>query len=285
MQTIPVKIRLNQYGPIVLLGIILLMLYYKVIVVLVQQWWDDPNYSHGFLVPLVSGYFIWQKRKKLKEITKSFDPRGLIVITIGLGIYLIGVAGAELFSVRISLIIVISGLIFYFYGKGIMKELWFPLVFLFFMVPLPYIIYYSITFPLQIFSTKLTYALLNFVGISAIRQGNIIHLQNYSLEVIEACSGLRSAMTLSALGATLAYITQKAIWQKMLLFLSSIPVAIIANVLRLFVTAIIALIFGIKHAEGFLHEVSGIFVFVSALTILGIEGILIAWVGKRKNTG
>ncbi|MFQ5674968.1 MAG: exosortase/archaeosortase family protein, partial [bacterium] len=175
-------------------------LYFQVVVVLLQQWKEDPNYSHGFLVPLVSGYFVWNKRKALKSLPRRTHFVGLLLLIAGLAIYVIGVAGAELFSMRISMIVVLGGLIYYLFGKQMLKEIWFPLAFLAFMIPVPYVIYYAATFPLQILSTKLTNILLNIVGIAALRQGNIIYMQNYSLEVIEACSGLRSLMTLSALG-------------------------------------------------------------------------------------
>ncbi|MFH0931654.1 MAG: archaeosortase/exosortase family protein, partial [Candidatus Zixiibacteriota bacterium] len=134
-----------------------ILLYFQVIVGLVNDWWVDSNYSHGFLVPLVSAYLIWKKRDKLKSLEKKRSYWGFLILLLGLGIYIVGTAGSEYFSARFSLVIVLFGLTFYLNGKEWAKELLFPVAFLAFMVPIPYVIYYSIAFPMQLFSTKLSY--------------------------------------------------------------------------------------------------------------------------------
>jgi exosortase len=189
----------------------------------------------------------------------------LLILLLGLGIYIVGTAGAEYFSARFSLVIVLFGLIFYLNGKEWAKELLFPIAFLSFMVPIPYVIYYAIAFPMQLFSTKLTYYLLHFIGLPSIRQGNIIHLPNYSLEVVEACSGLRSLVSLLALGAFFAYITFKSNYKRIILFSSVFPIAIGANILRIFITALGAYVISPKLAEDFLHKLSGLIVFLTAV--------------------
>lgn len=265
-QKLPLKFNWSTY----LLALLFLLLYFQVIVDLVDQWWVDPNYSHGFLVPLVSIFLIWKKRDKLKTLERRRSYFGLLILLLGLGIYIVGTAGAEYFSARFSLVIVLFGLIFYLNGKEWARELLFPIAFLSFMVPIPYVIYYSIAFPMQLFSSKLTYLLLHFIGLPSIRQGNIIHLPNYSLEVVEACSGLRSLVSLLALGAFFAYITFKSNYKRIILFLSVFPIAIGANILRIFVTALGAYVVSPKLAEDFLHKLSGLIVFLTAVFSLFI---------------
>ncbi|RKY83713.1 exosortase [candidate division KSB1 bacterium] len=271
----------KKHLPLILLSILLIGIYFQVIIELVVQWWDDPNYSHGFLIPLVSGFFVWKARKKLGTLPTQNSNWGLLVLVAGLGLYVVGTAAMEYFSVRFSMVVVVIGLVLYFGGKKFLKTLWFPLVFLVFMIPIPYVIYYSVTFPMQLFSSKLACGFLQLSGLSVMRQGNVIHLPNYSLEVIEACSGLRSLMTLSALGAAMAYMTQKSLVGGVIVFFSSIPIAIGANVFRLVITALGAFLISPKFAEGFLHEASGLVVFLSGLFCLSLVAVAVRQLEKR----
>ena len=271
----------KKYLPLILLSILLIGIYFQVIIELVVQWWDDPNYSHGFLIPLVSGFFVWKARKKLGTLPTQNSNWGLLVLVAGLGLYVVGTAAMEYFSVRFSMVVVVIGLVLYFGGKKFLKTLWFPLVFLVFMIPIPYVIYYSVTFPMQLFSSKLACGFLQLSGLSVMRQGNVIHLPNYSLEVVEACSGLRSLMTLSALGAAMAYMTQKSLVGGVIVFFSSIPIAIGANVFRLVITALGAFLISPKFAEGFLHEASGLVVFLSGLFCLSLVAVAVRQLEKR----
>ena len=286
MQRLPgrkIKSRLNIHLPLIILALLLIVAYFQVIISLITTWWSDSNYSHGFLIPIVSGYFIWQKKEKLRKIVQDNSTIGLVILIIGLVIYIIGVSAAEYFSTSVSLVIVIFGIILYLYGKSFIKELWFPILFLFFMIPLPYVIYYAVTFPMQLFSTRVAALLLQLFGFAVYRQGNIIHLQNYTLEVVEACSGLRSLITLTALAAAMAYLTQKTASNRAFLFLLSIPIAIGANVFRIMLTASGAVLISPELAEGFLHEISGLVVFLVGFILLEIAGTSIKWFGKIKD--
>ncbi|MFQ5753370.1 MAG: exosortase/archaeosortase family protein, partial [bacterium] len=189
------------------------------------------------------------------------------------------------YSVRFSMIIVIAGMVLYLSGSAYLREVLFPIAFLVFAIPLPYTLFRSMTFPLQLFSTKATYSILTIFGIPALRQGNIIHLTNYSLEVIEACSGLRSIITLSALAAIFSYFSAGGMSKKVFMLGMSIPVAMAANVIRLLVTVFGALIFGPNFAEGFLHEFSGILVFLVGLAMLFFLGSMMKWIGRKKSIG
>jgi exosortase len=151
------------------------------------------------------------------------------------------------------------------------------------MIPIPYVIYYAVTFPMQLFSTKIAVFFLDLFSLPVTSQGNIINLPNYQLEVVEACSGIRSLMTLTALGAAMAYMTQKTVFSGIIVFLFSIPIAIGANVFRIFITAIGAYTISPKFAEGFIHEASGLIVFLVGFLSLGGVAMMIKWFGNIKD--
>lgn len=254
---------------IVLLLALFAVIYGPVLFGLVDDWNHDDNYSHGFLVIPISAFLIWQKRKTLREIPFSTCNWGLLLLFGSLVLLLIGVAGAEYFSTRVSMVGVLAGIVLYLTGWRFTREIWFPIAFLLFMIPVPYILYYSATFPLQLFGSKVAAFVIGLLGIPHLRQGNIIHLpDNYSLEVAEACSGLRSLVTLMALAALLAYWTQNSKIKSVILFLSAVPIAIGANVFRITVTAVGAYGISRKIAEDFLHELSGTIVFLFSLVCL-----------------
>lgn len=258
------------------------LLYLPVLIGLVGEWYTDDNYSHGFLIPLVTGWLLWKKRKKLKELISPVgDNAGLFVILAGMVIFVLANAMAEYFTLRVSLVITLYGLVWYLLGRKFAFAAWFELLYLLFMIPLPYVIYYSLTFPMQLFATKVTVKILSFIGMSAVQQGNIIHLPGYSLEVAEACSGLRSLISLLALGALYARLTQKDLPRQIILFVSTVPIAIAANVFRILFTAIGAYTISKELAEEFLHELSGMAVFVVAFIMLFIWGAIIK-IGKKK---
>jgi exosortase len=262
---------------------IVLLFYLPILKNLVSDWYNDSNYSHGFLVPLVSVYLIYKKREFLRNIPWVASKSGLLILVLGLLIFVVATAGAEYFSANLSLVIILLGLTWYFFGTKILKNIWFSFFFLLFMIPLPYTIYYSATFPMQLFSSKAVTILFNLLGLSALRQGNVIHLPNYSLEVVEACSGLRSLVSLLALGALWAYLTQKSRLKQVILFISTVPIAIAANIFRIFVTGFGAYVISPKLAEKFLHEVSGILVFLFSLVVLIIWGAILKWIGKKSS--
>ncbi|MEE9442658.1 MAG: exosortase/archaeosortase family protein [candidate division Zixibacteria bacterium] len=255
---------------------VLALLYIPVLIGLIEVWWADDNYSHGFLIPIISGYLLWKKRKALAEVPESTGNNlGLLILISGMVVFVLATAAAEYFTLRASLVITLFGLVWYLFGYQMIRKTWFELLFLFFMVPLPYVIYYSLTFPMQLYATTITTKILSFVGMSAIQQGNVIHLPGYSLEVAEACSGLRSLISLLALGALYARFTQITFGRQILLFLSTVPIAIAANIFRLLFTAVGAYTVSHELAEDFLHELSGMMVFVVAFIMLFIWGAVI----------
>jgi exosortase len=248
---------------------VLLVLYAHVLRSLVLQWYNDADYSHGFLVPVLSAYLVWQRRDKLRLIPRQSAPVwGLVIVLCSLGLLFLGSLGAELFLTRISMLGTICGLIVYFAGGRLLRGMAFPVAFLLFAIPFPVLIYNEIVFPLQFvasrFATK-TLELLNLFPV--MREGNVLVLPHMTLEVVEACSGIRSLMSLLALAAGFGYLTERSVPVRWLLFVAMVPLAIISNGTRVMITAIMANYIGPKAAEGFMHEFSGWVIFVVA-TIL-----------------
>lgn len=246
-----------------------------------QDWWSDPNYSHGLLIVPVALFFLWRERSKWRAAELHGSYVGVFLLTSAGLLYVVGTAAAENFSIRVAAVGGVGALALALLGWNFVRVAWFPLVFLFFAVPWPYIIYYQLTFPLQLFSTKMACAVLELLGMTFTRQGNIIHLPGYSLEVVEACSGVRSLLSLATLGAAYAYFSQSGRWRPWLLFLLSGPIALGANVVRLVVTAVGAYVIGPIVAEQFLHELGGVLVFAVALITLVITGSLLTWAHRK----
>ena len=255
---------------------VLVVVYLPTLYDLGIDWWTDPNYSHGFLVPLISGYLIWSRRSELVLLEKRSNLAGLVVVMLGLVMFVLGTAAAEYFTARLSFVISLFGLIWYLYGNQYIKKVWFALFFLCFMIPIPYVIYYAIAFPLQIVATKITVGILDIVGMGVIRQGNIIHLAGgHSLEVAEACSGMRSLVALLALGALYAYWSQRHFAAKAILFLSTIPVAVFANVVRVLVTTTLVATVTTRVTDEPIHTIMGLLVFIIAYLGLMMVGMVL----------
>lgn len=248
---------------------------------LVADWYNDPNYSHGFLVPLISIFLIWRRRRELAEVPLSSSRWGLALIIIGMIFFIIGNGASEYFTVRLSLIIVIFGMILYFFGRRFLQICWFPLIFLIFMIPIPYVIYYSVTFPMQLLASKVAAFFLQLLGMTVIRQGNIIHLPQQALEVAEACSGMRSLLALLALGALFAWSYQKKFAAQLIMFLATVPIAVIGNIVRVFITALIVYTSPeLKATDEPLHSIMGASVFVIAFILLLITGAILKKIFK-----
>ena len=246
----------------------LLWLYLPFLKTLFAEWGTNDDYSHGYFIPFLSVYFIYAIRDQLKNIKIEPNNTGLVILLLGLGQLILGKIGSEFFTQRTSLIIVLLGLILFFLGWQYLKKLFIPIGYLIFMVPLPAIIWNKIAFPMQLFSSFLTEQIVSFLGIPIYREGNVIHLAQTTLEVVAACSGLRSLVTMFALSAALAFLSPLSGKKKLILFLAAAPIAIFANIVRLTATALMATKIGAEAAQGFLHEFSGIVVFLLGLSLL-----------------
>lgn len=255
----------------------LFFLYHSILYELVQDWIHDPNYSHGLLLPLFSAYFIWLNREELAKTPIRPSLSGLLVLLVGLGLLLLGWIAGEYFTQRLSFLVVLFGGLLFLLGRPWVKKLAFPLGILVLAIPIPYVIYNALTFPLKLFASKMATNLLQLVGLSVYRDGNIIVLPNMVLEVIDACSGIRSLISLLAVCVILAYFVRRWVY-RILLILLSVPIAIGVNVLRVFVTGILSYKFGKEAAEGFFHTFSGLLVFMISIVLIGI---IHYWVRNR----
>lgn len=273
-------------GSVAVLAVLLGALYYAILYKMGVQWYDDPDYSHGFLVPLMAAYFAWERRERLLTLPAQPSRAGIGLLGVGLLMLIIGSVGAELYLQRTSLIVVLAGLVLLLLGREAVRMLAFPIAFLLFMVPLPAIVVNLVSFPLQIFAANTAvFCLYNF-GIPVLQEGNVIILAGTTLEVAEACSGIRSLQALLALGTVYAYFSQHMMWKRWVLVFLSVPIAIIANAFRVTGTGVLANYWGIEAAEGFYHTFAGWLIFVVAFVLLLGSGAVLSLVAKdRAPTG
>jgi exosortase len=253
---------------IAVLGIVVVWLYTPVLAKLVAQWWHDPNFSHGFFVPLFSLYVLWERREQLTRLVNKPSWAGALILALGLMLLIVGFLGAELFLSRLSLLFVIAGLVILFRGWEYQRAILFPWAVLLLMIPLPSIIFNQITFPLQLLASELASFVLPWFGVPVLREGNIIQLPAMPLEVAEACSGIRSLLTLGTLAVIYGYLLERRIAVRVLLALASIPIAVSANSFRIVGTGLLVQHWDPGKAEGFFHAFSGWLMFVVSLAML-----------------
>lgn len=236
---------------------------------LVQDWGSHSDNSHGFIVPLISAYFIWQRRELFLEAHIKPDLLGGLFFVFTLVVYLMSYAGAIAVTARVAMVLSLLGLCWYCLGRDVMRILLFPILFLLFMVPIPSSLIGLVSVPLQLLATKISAQLIALSSIPVYREGNMLYFVGTQLEVAEACSGIRSIMSLSMIAVAIAFVLQcnnnkKAIF----LVLSAIPIAMIANILRITGTGLLAHVYGDNAARGFLHEFSGIVIFIFGFSAL-----------------
>lgn len=246
----------------------LAVLYGPILRELAWDWWEDPNYSHGFLVPLFSGFVVWQRRKRLARLAPRGSWLGLPVLLGGIAMLVLGEVGAENFLRRASLIVILAGLAMLHLGPAIARVLAFPLGFLLFMVPLPAILFYALTLRLQALAAANATWALDLLGVPVLLDGNVIHLSQLSLGVTEACSGIRSLISLLALAVVWAHVALPGVGAMAVLVASAVPITVVANGGRVVATGLIGESFGVQYAEGFFHAFSGWAIFLAAFACL-----------------
>ena len=248
-------------------GGLLILGYAPVLWALVRQWNNDADMGHGFFVPVMAALIAWQKKDLLLAEKPAPNWWGMvIVIYAGLQLY-IGTLGVELFLSRTAFVITLIGITLLLGGTRALRILAFPLFLLFFMVPIPAILYNKITFPLQFLASEMANAALDFLRIPVLREGNILYLAESSLSVVEACSGIRSLLSLTFLALVYGYFFEKNVWMRVVLFLATVPIAMIANASRVTLTGVLSEIKP-ELAEGFFHTASGWVIFMVALASL-----------------
>ena len=278
---------------------VILFAYGTVLVKLSHDWWSDENYSHGLLVPFIIGYILWSQRGKFAtQLARPSVLLGGLAIALALFALWTGVAGAELYTQRLSLVLLAAGIVVYFGGLGFLRLVLVPLALLALAIPIPAIVFNKIAFPLQLFASRVAVWSMTVLGIPVLRQGNVIELKPLNsfdtkkLEVVEACSGIRSMMTLVTLAVVFAYFTYPrsddsagprgrlrtfGVLRTSIIVLSAVPIAILTNAARVSGTGILSRYYGTGVADGFFHEFSGWAIYVVAFLIL----FAIGWILDR----
>jgi exosortase len=296
----------NLWKPVAI-AIALAFAFYNVLAKLGYDWWTDENYSHGLLIPLIIGYILWIERERLSLAVKrpSFTLGAIVVVCALMGLW-VGAAGAELYIQRLSLMLVLAGVVIYFWGWALLRLLFVPFLLLFLALPIPAILFNKIAFPLQLFASRCAVWTMQLFSIPVLRQGNVIELmprgahETKKLEVVEACSGIRSLMTLITLAVVFAYFTRPksddgdstgvgflqriksfGFWRSIILVASAIPIAIFTNALRVSGTGVLAHYYGTSVADGFFHSFSGWVMYIVALLLLFAIGWVLDLIGRR----
>ena len=285
---------------------VILFTYATVLVKLSHDWWSDENYSHGLLVPFIIVYILWSQRDKfaLQQARPSVLLGGLLIVFALFALWT-GVAGAELYTQRMSLVLLVGGVVVYFGGLGFLRLALVPFVLLILAIPVPAIVFNKVAFPLQLFASQVAVSSMTVLGIPVLRQGNVIELKPLNsydtkkLEVVEACSGIRSMMTLLTLAVVFAYFTYPrptdsaaprsifgwlrsyGFWRSSIIVVSAVPIAILTNAARVSGTGILAHYYGTRVADGFFHTFSGWAIYVVAFLMLFSVG----WILDRFKPG
>ncbi len=269
-----------------------------------HDWWTDENYSHGLLIPFIIGYIVWIQREHFtRDSARPATLLGGAMVLLALLMLFAGTAGAELFLQRISLVVMLAGLVIFFWGHRLLSLLWVPLGLLVLAIPVPAIIFNKVAFPLQLFASRCAVWSMSLWGIPVLRQGNVIELlpkgarETKKLEVVEACSGIRSLMTLLTLAVVFAYFTYPksddgdddkgqgifwwvksyAFWRSAIIVMSAVPIAILTNALRVSGTGVLSHYYGTEVADGFFHSFSGWVIYIVAFLML----FAVAWLTDR----
>ncbi|HPQ45616.1 MAG TPA: exosortase/archaeosortase family protein [Syntrophales bacterium] len=255
---------------------LLIATYYQMFVILVSEWTIIPEYSHGFIIPVIAVYMIWHISQEDAFTVLKPSNWGFLALFIGVLLLVTSMVGSEHFLQGLSLIVVLWSLSLYLGGVFIARRLIVPLGYLIFMIPFPSIIWNKFSLLLKLWVSSVTAFLLNHYGeIAFMHEGNIFTLSSGSLEVADACSGLRSLISMLALGVLIAFLSRYAVWKKLILLIATIPIALTANIMRLLLLVILADRYGLKITHGFLHSFSGFFVFfIGLLLLLGVHTLL-----------
>ncbi|MBI2683451.1 MAG: exosortase [Acidobacteriales bacterium] len=264
----------RTYAWIILLALIGL-LYGKTLAALAGVWWSNDDYSHGLLVPFVLGYLVYQKWGYVKSLPIQQSVWGLVVIIVSQVVHVVGFLGAEFFLQRVSFVVMIAGLVLYLWGWRHLWEAGFALLLLLLAVPLPALVFNAVALPLQFIASAWAEQFLHMTNVPVFREGNILALASINLTVAEACSGIRSLMSLITLGVMVGYFLPFRWWLRSFFILSTVPIAIIANSLRVGGTGYLAHHYGEAVARGFFHSFSGWLVFVFALVVLLAEATIL----------
>jgi len=278
----PSNSKMETLFVVALLSSLTIAVYAPALRSLARQWWDDPNYGHAVFVPVFAAYVLWRQRARWRAVPVRPSDYGLPIMALALGLLILGILAAELFTTRVSLLLLIAGTVVFLAGWQVLRSIAFPVGYLFFMIPLPALVYYQLTFPLQLLASRLGAEGLVMLGVHTVRQGNLLILPNCTLEVVEACSGVRSLLSLLAVVVAYGYLTERRGWLRGLLVASTIPIVIGSNGLRLVATGVLSFLYGPQMDSGRTHVAIGLAFFAIAfLSILMIHVLIRHFANQR----
>ena len=280
----PVQQTKMNWLPAIWFGALLILCYAPILYRMVSQWATDEDMGHGFFVPLVSAFIVWQRRERLRTLPLKSNPWGLVLVILAALQSLAATLGAELFTARLAFVIALFGVVLYIGGKEWIKALLFPLVLLVFMIPIPQIIYARLTLQLQMIASQLAEVMIGWMGIPVRRTGNLLELPSQDLNIVDACSGIRSLLSLTFLSLVYSYFADKRVWMRWALLFATVPIAIVANAIRVALTGLLSEI-NTDLAKGLFHEVEGYIVFVVALMALLLTHRLIKSFAQKFERG
>ena len=270
------------WAPLLLLCALSVLLYHGIAVKLVTDWSDLPEFSHGKLIPFFAAFLLWDKRNEFLRTRIQPSWNGIVLVVLGLFELLLGRLGADLFLQRTSFIVLVAGIVWTLMGTVMLRRTKFVLFVLLLAIPLPTIVLNQITFPLQLLASRLSSDMLQLVGVPVLRDGNIIQLPALPLEVAEACSGIRSLMSLFTVAVIYGYFLERATWRRVVLAMSALPIAVTANVARIFGTGLCVQYWDPVKAMGFFHEFSGWLMFLVALGCLYLVHVAMDVIAGRE---
>jgi exosortase len=268
--------------PLLLLGALIVVVYFRVAIKLVTDWVQIEEDSAGLLIPFFVAYLIWDKRKELSSVPIRRTWSGIWLVALGVLVFFLGVFGADLFLARTSFLLLAAGIIWTLFGPALLRQSKFILFICLLGIPLPVLVLSRLTFPLQQLASVVSSTLLTFVGVPVLREGNVIQLPAMQLEVAEACSGIRSLMSLFTIAVIYGYFLEKSITRRVILALASIPIAVVANSARIFGTGLCVQYWDPVKAMGFFHEFSGWLIFLVSLSCLYLVHTAMRLIGDRK---
>jgi exosortase len=269
-----------DWKPFLWFGALLVLCYAPILYRMGYQWANDENMGHGFFVPLVAGFIAWQRRQKLAALPLRTNYWGLVLVVWAALQAIIATLGAELFTARLAFVIALVGVILFIGGTAWIRALAFPLLLLLFMIPIPAIIYAQLTLRLQMLASQLGETMIGWMGIPVLRAGNTLQLPSQTLDIAEACSGIRSLLSLGFLSLVYAYFMDKRVWMRWALLVATIPIAIGANGIRVAITGLLSEV-NTQLAQGMFHETEGYIVFIVALVALIITHRVLSFAAKR----
>lgn len=278
------RIPISHWLIFLLLGVAWVLMYQESMWRMVTTWYGREEYSHGFFIPILAGFFIYQNKNTLVKIPFDGSWLGIVITVFGLLLGFIGVQTTIYMVVQYAFILTFAGVIYTYAGLAGFRKMWVSALILVFMIPLPEFLYQNLSQKLQLISSSLGVAVIRYCDISVYLEGNVIDLGNYKLQVVDACSGLRYLFPLMCFGFICAYIFKGPFWQKLIIFLTTVPLTVLMNSFRIGVIGVLVNYWGIKHAEGFLHDFEGWIVFMTCVFILFIEMWIFTVFFQRKTS-